>query len=107
VNVRDLHAVLDDPSHAGDLSPSEAARMAADVAAALAALTRRAAEREPEAAAGPMLTATEAAKRCGMSKRWLYAKARKRELPFARLVSARSVRFDARGMERWLARRKS
>ena len=54
-----------------------------------------------------MVNAKEAARRTGMSQRLLYKKAKAGELPFARRVSARAVRFSARGIERWLAGRKA
>ena len=54
-----------------------------------------------------MLTAAAAAKRTGMSRRWLYEQARAGALPFARRVSAHGVRFSARGIDRWLARKQA
>lgn len=49
-----------------------------------------------------LLDAKAAAERLGMSKVWLYKNSAR--LPFARKVG-RSLRFDAAGIDRWLARR--
>jgi excisionase family DNA binding protein len=51
-----------------------------------------------------LVSAVEAAKRTGMSKRWLYAHADK--LPFARRIG-RAVRFSPAAIDRWLSSRKS
>jgi predicted DNA-binding transcriptional regulator AlpA len=51
-----------------------------------------------------LLSATEAAKRTGMSTRWLWKHAD--TLPFARRIG-RAVRFSPAGIEKWLATRKS
>ena len=55
----------------------------------------------PEPSVG-LLDTNAAAQRLGMSKVWLYRNATR--LPFARKVG-RSLRFDAAGIDRWLARR--
>ncbi|OGF10423.1 MAG: hypothetical protein A2W00_08965 [Candidatus Eisenbacteria bacterium RBG_16_71_46] len=88
------------------------ASLLADLAALQTAVAARlavaAAEDRGQAhGAGPdeMLTAELAARRTGMSRRQLYKRARAGELPFARRVSARSVRFSARGIERWLTQK--
>jgi len=49
-----------------------------------------------------LLSVDEASVRLGMSKRWLYRNQSK--LPFARKVGG-AVRFEARGLDRWLAQR--
>lgn len=111
----DSRAVLADllnaPGRAMELGPAEAVILLAQVGALEAVLRARlvaAAQNggRPDGA-GPdeMLTAELAARRTGMSRRLLYKRAKAGELPFARRVSARSVRFSARGIERWLARR--
>lgn len=58
--------------------------------------------------AGPdeMLTAEQAARRTGMSRRLLYKQTKAGKLPFARRVSEKALRFSALGIERWLAARK-
>ncbi len=49
------------------------------------------------------LSASEAARRLGVSKDVLYKRARDRRLPFAMHIGRR-VLFDARGLERWRRR---
>jgi excisionase family DNA binding protein len=55
----------------------------------------------PTSASSPdhLLTADEAAVRLGVSRRWIYRKAD--ELPFTRRLSGGTLRFSARGLERW------
>lgn len=52
-------------------------------------------EGEPD----PMLTAQEAADRLGVDPRWMYRKAD--ALPFTRRLSPGTLRFSAKGLERW------
>ena len=52
-----------------------------------------------------LLGAPEAAQRLGVSRRWLYAHAH--DLPFARRLSPRIVRFSLHGLERWKAARRA
>jgi len=54
---------------------------------------------EPEA--DRLLTADEASVRCGLDVKALK---RRRDLPFRRVIGARTIRFSARGIERWLKR---
>lgn len=56
----------------------------------------------PDSSPSRLLDADAAAERLGMSKVWLYRNAAR--LPFARKVG-RSLRFDAAGIDRWVARR--
>ena len=56
----------------------------------------------PTASSTGLLGADGAADRLGMSKVWLYRNAPR--LPFTRKFG-RSLRFDAAGIDRWLARR--
>lgn len=51
-----------------------------------------------------LLTPTEAAKRLGVSVRWLYRHHRK--LPFARKLAPRVLRFDAAALDRWVERQR-
>ena len=46
-----------------------------------------------------LLTASEAAERLGVNKRWIYRKAD--SLPFTRKLSGGTLRFSERGLERW------
>jgi excisionase family DNA binding protein len=49
-----------------------------------------------------LLTAEDAAKRLGVSRRYIYIHAD--TYPFTRRLGPRTLRFSERGMERWLAR---
>ena len=49
-----------------------------------------------------MLAAADVARALGVSRRWVYSKAK--ALPFARRYGG-ALRFSERGLERWLARR--
>lgn len=53
--------------------------------------------------AGDLLPASEAARRLGVSKDWLYR--RTRELPFARKLSRKVVRYSAAGLSAYLEKR--
>jgi len=100
------------------LTPSDVAEMPPEclpaLLASLAALQGAAAARLaalPTRDTSPLsddrlVSVAEAAKRTGMSRRWLYLQARKGNLPFARRIG-RAVRFSPAGIERWLAARKS
>ncbi|MGH2406356.1 MAG: helix-turn-helix transcriptional regulator [bacterium] len=57
--------------------------------------------REPEQP-DRLLTVLEAAKRLGVSKRYVYGHAD--EYPFSRRLGPKTLRFSERGLERWLAR---
>ncbi len=59
----------------------------------------------PSEVSNELLTVDEAAARIGMKKTWLYRHGGK--LPFARKLGHRSLRFDARGLERWLKERRT
>jgi predicted DNA-binding transcriptional regulator AlpA len=109
----DLPALLADPPLAMNLSQSEAVAALAQVGALEAVLRARLAATMSSASAtgdgadhchDEMLTAEQAARRTGLSRRSLYARAA--ELPFAVRVGQRAVRFSARGVDRWLAKRK-
>lgn len=50
-----------------------------------------------------LLTLDDAARQLGVKTTWLQRHAR--SLPFARRLGHRTLRFSARGIERWLARR--
>ena len=50
-----------------------------------------------------LLTAAEAAGVLGVSRRWLYTRAS--QLPFARHLSPRTLRFSETGLRRWIERR--
>ncbi len=103
--------LLADPERALDLPFPEAATMLARVGALDALLRVRLAasqapesDREQPAGEDGLLSAADAARRTGMSKRWLYVHAD--TLPFARRIG-RAVRFSPAGIERWLSTRKT
>jgi excisionase family DNA binding protein len=107
----DLEALLADPAQALEMPPGEAAALLARLASVVALLQVAAVARTPHLPLngdGPdeMLTAEQAARRTGMSRRWLYAKAKAGTLPFAVRTGPSAVRFSARGLDRWLAQRK-
>ncbi|MBI1799986.1 MAG: helix-turn-helix domain-containing protein [Candidatus Eisenbacteria bacterium] len=107
--VPSLDALAGDLGHVAELPREEAVSALvrlAGVQAALAARVNEPDRRNEEPRIGcRLLSATEAAIRLGMSKRWLYAAARAGKLPFARRLSTAAVRFDERGLERWLEQR--
>jgi len=59
--------------------------------------------REPEPGPDVLLTAEQVAERLGTTVRYVYA--RSRIFPFVVRLPGRSIRFSARGLERYLARR--
>lgn len=65
-------------------------------------------EGEEEASAEPeqdqMLKVGEAAQILGVTPRWLYDHCK--DLPFARKLAPRTLRFSERGLYRWLERRR-
>jgi excisionase family DNA binding protein len=85
----DLNALLD----------ALADRLADRVVARLAANGNGA---DPEPGPDQLLSADEVAARLGVSKRWVYCNAGK--LPMVRLPG-RSLRFSARGLEKYPSRR--
>lgn len=50
-----------------------------------------------------LLTAGQAASVLGVTKRWIYTRAA--QLPFARHLSRRTLRFSEAGLRRWMERR--
>jgi predicted DNA-binding transcriptional regulator AlpA len=55
---------------------------------------------DPRPVKSRLLTAKQAARRLGMSERWLYDHSR--DLPFTVKVGRRSLRFDSRILDEWL-----
>lgn len=89
----------------------DAPDLAAELARALATLLAKQRERDaippvpvPDGSAG-LLTVPEAAARLGVASSWLYRHAR--ALPFSRKLGHRTLRFDAKGLERWAQSRPS
>lgn len=88
--------------------PSDLPALAGELARALAAVMVRSASKTVatapvDRAVNELLTIDEAAKRLNVPTSWLYRHAR--DLPFSRKLGRRTLRFDARGLERWAANR--
>jgi predicted DNA-binding transcriptional regulator AlpA len=58
---------------------------------------------DPDALPDRLLKASEVAERLGVSKKWVYEN--RAALPFTRRIGS-ALRFDAEGLERWLARQR-
>jgi excisionase family DNA binding protein len=90
--------------------PSELPALASELARALTTVIARAANPTATRPATPVqggkeewLTVQEAADRLNVTVEWLYRHAR--NLSFARKFGRRTLRFEARGLERWAANR--
>lgn len=86
--------------------PGELPALAGELAHALGAVLARVAAptvapyaESPEHNADTLLTVEQAAQRLGVPRCWLYRHAK--QLPFSRKLGHRTLRFDARGLERW------
>jgi excisionase family DNA binding protein len=95
--------VRDTPSSDLPTLAGELARALVSVVARTAATAVRVPATAPTDPADELLTIEEAAKRLGVKVSWLYRHAR--DLPFTRKIGRRTLRFDARGLERWAANR--
>jgi hypothetical protein len=99
-----LRAMLADPAKLEALTPEQERA----VIASLAVGSDRVSEALPApviaTASGELLTAGEAAAMLRVSPRWLYRHAR--DLPFARKLSRKVLRFSRAGIARWLAGRR-
>ena len=91
--------------------PADLPQLAAELGRALAVAIARATSAElpmpraaPEAS-GPLLTVAQAAERLGVKRSWLYRHAK--TLSFTRKLGHRTLRFDARALERWASTRPS
>ncbi len=96
---------------------AERAQATAPIAAVLAAVledlrcavsvapVRTPIQTDPSDAQGQpgLLTPAQAAERLGVSIRWLYRHAN--SLPFVRRLTRRALRFDSKGLERWITAR--
>lgn len=93
--------------------PAELPALAGELARALSMALARSAEPTaapaqtpvPERNADTLLTVEQAAERLGVATSWLYRHAKK--LPFTRKLGHRTLRFDARALERWAGSRPS
>jgi excisionase family DNA binding protein len=105
ISVKDIDALV------SGAEPRDLPNLASALAGALstvlvrsAALTLHAAPpSRPEAI--ELLTIDEASRRLGLPKCWLYRHAK--TLPFTRKLGHRTLRFDARGLERWASARRN
>ena len=102
---KEVHALIE------RAKPEELPDLAAELARGLASVLARAATvatPTPVAATldapDALLSVAEAATRLGMPKSWLYRHAK--TLPFALKLGHRTLRFDARGLERWARSRR-
>jgi predicted DNA-binding transcriptional regulator AlpA len=112
--TRDLiRAVLDAPERVAEIPPESVPGLLIHLAAVQTALSARllsAPNGQGKARATPaepdrLLTADEAAPVMGVKPRWLYRHAR--QLPFARRLSRKALRFSEAGLRRYMAARRS
>lgn len=113
LHLGSLDQLAADPRAAATVSRETALALLSHVALIQAALVARllAAQAENAGADTPspdpperLLTPEEAAARLGVTRRYLYRHAK--ALPFARRLSRKTLRFDARGLAKWLAARR-
>lgn len=107
----DLATIASDPERIADLAPSALPALIGEAEALRAQLwARLQASSAPTGPAPPasegekkdrLLTADEVAERLGVDRRWVYRKAKAGDLPFARKLSAGTLRFSSKGLERW------
>lgn len=90
--------------------PAELSTLAGELGRALAAVLMRSAVPTAPAPPSPqskdadtLLTVDEAAQRLGVARSWLYRHAK--ALPFTRKLGHRTLRFDARALDRWASTR--
>lgn len=96
---------LVDSAEPGDL-PSLAGELSRALAAVLIRSTAQVAliaAPSPRESSAELLTVGQAAERLGVARTWLYRHAK--SLPFTRKLGHRTLRFDARAMERWASTR--
>jgi excisionase family DNA binding protein len=87
-------------------APADLPALAAELARALGAALARTTSPQasvPETHHGTLLTVDEAAERLGVAPSWLYRHAK--SLPFTRKLGHRTLRFEAVGIDRWIATR--
>ena len=107
-----LATLAADPERIADVPPEQVPDLIGAAEALRAALwARLQAVKAPTPApsagkgGGPdrLLTASEAAERLGVSRRWMYR--HQAQLPFAKKLSGGTLRFSEHGLERWKDRR--
>jgi len=107
----ELATLAADPERVADLEPAALPGLIGELEALRARLWARLQAAGATGGASPdqratpeadeLLTAAEAAERLGVDRRWVYRKAKAGALPFTRKLSSGTVRFSARGLERW------
>lgn len=102
----ELLTLLSDPERVQDVAPEaipaligEAAALQAQLWARLHAPTATAPAPAAKADADELLTVKQAAARLGVAAKWMYRHAD--DLPFTRRLTSGTLRFSARGLERW------
>jgi hypothetical protein len=108
----ELAALVTDPERVADLDPDRVADALGELEALRARLWARLhapAAAPTHSAAGnggpdQLLTAKEAAPLLGVAPRWMYRHAP--DLPFTRRLAGGTLRFSARGLEKWAATRR-
>jgi predicted DNA-binding transcriptional regulator AlpA len=102
-----LLSLLSDPERVDDLEPAAIPAIVGELETLRARLWVRLQAAQAPAVAAPssngeadhLLTAKEAAPLLGVAPRWMYRHAD--DLPFARRLTGGTLRFSARGLERW------
>ena len=107
----ELATLAADPSRVRDVAPDALPALIGEVEALKALLWARLQTGQSAANPAPapsakhpadeLLTAKEAAARLGVSRRWIYRKAKANALPFARRLATGTLRFSARGLDHW------
>lgn len=105
----ELLTLLLDPERINEVAPDAIPALIGEAAALQAQLWARLQSANTAPAAAPvqastsgddeLLTVKQAAARLGVSRKWLYRHAP--SLPFTRKLSTGTLRFSARGLERW------
>ena len=103
---------LSGPAELEGLSRAEAAAMLVELAGLQAALAGRLSAPSPQpttrrdaAESDRLLTVSQVAERLGVTPRWLYRHAK--DLPFARRLTRKTLRFSEVGLRQWQAARGS
>ena len=106
-----LHALATDPGKLGSLADADQEQLLRALRAAVPSPSASAPSPLPLSAPPPvwmpddLLTVDEAAAALRVSTRWLYRHSK--QLPFARKLSRKVLRFSRTGIARWLATRRA
>jgi hypothetical protein len=99
--VATVRTALADLVRQGALTPDQVEALVAQLEGVLGARAPAPAAPQPVLTEGDLLTVAEAAELLRVSPRWLYRQAK--NLPFARKLSRKVLRFSRSGIIRWLA----